>query len=95
MFDEPTFACRDCLDRGWLLQECHSEPRTRFNGGLPFTVVSSCRICHRGVSHAAGYWRGPMETESGMRRFFAWAEKEPEFAAKVRTVIDAGEPKSI
>jgi len=92
-FDEPTYACPKCLDRGWTEKMSNDPKRTPFNMGEPFPVVASCRDCDRGAYHAAGFWRGTIETERGARRFLAWQAEEPEFARKVRTIIDAGPPR--
>ncbi len=92
MNDEPIYRCPSCLDRGFVVESCADSQRTQFNHGEPFPVVASCRSCQRGVLHAAGFWRGHMETQHGMNRFLRWQTVEPEFARKIRAVIESGDP---
>lgn len=91
--DEPTYRCRSCLDRGFVLRDCADPKRLRMNAGQPFQVAAACQSCDRGIAWAAGHWRQKLESDSGLAEFAAWSKREPFFASRVRAVIDAGDPK--
>lgn len=56
--DEPTFACVDCLDHGWIMVPCLNQRGKCVECAIrnDHEVARACWSCDPGISREAGLW---------------------------------------